>query len=161
MVMVMRFTVIDPETTVSFCGAGHLLKMATAVVSEGAGSVRSLIEGLSPLDDVAAARIRSDLAVFDEHCLPGDSEAAAAWFRADEDRSRAAFRVVDELTRRKSTHSERLGLVIFNLSVRRIVQVQNSYGALRRQDRGRIRSDAHPTSRFYRYRLPEEWSIVP
>lgn len=159
--MVMRFTVIDPNTTVSFCGAGHLLKMATAVVSEGASSVRSLIEGLSPLDDIAAARIRSELAVFDEHCLPGDAAAAAAWFQADEDRGLAAFRVVDDLTRRMSTCSERLGLVLFNLNERRIVQVQNSYGALRRQDRGRIRSDARPTNRLYRYRLPEEWSIVP
>jgi hypothetical protein len=159
--MVMRFTVIDPDTTVSFCGAGHLLKMATAVVADGAITVRSLIDGLAPLDDAATARIRSELAVFDEHCLPGDVAATAAWFDGDEGHAEAAFRVVDELTRRMSTRSERLGLVLFNLNERRIVQVQNSYGALRRQDRGRIRNDAQPTSRLYRYRLPEEWSIVP
>jgi hypothetical protein len=55
----------------------------------------------------------------------------------------------------------RLGVIIFNLKARRIVQVQNSYSELLRSDRGRVRVDGRPTRQIYRYSLPEEWAILP
>lgn len=157
----MRFTVIGRDAIVSFSGPGHLLKMITAVLANGATDVRLMLDGLAKLDEAATQRIRGELAVFDEHCLEGDDAAVRAWFAGSPERLHAAFRVVDPMTRALSTKALRLGVVLFNLGERRIVQVQNSFGGLRRQDRGRIRRHGKPAGRFYVYRLPEEWSIVP
>jgi hypothetical protein len=159
--MDMRFTVIGPDTTVSFLGPGYVLKMLTAVVSGGSSSVERVLVELEQFDNATAAAVRRDLAIFDEHCLAERPENVAEWFGQDGERSGSAFRVLEQTTRRASTQAGRLGLVIFNLAERRIVQIQNSYGALLRQDRGRVRRDGKPLSRFYRYELPDEWSIVP
>ncbi len=48
-----------------------------------------------------------------------------------------------------------------DLPAQRIVQVQNSYAALLRRDRGRIRTAGRPTRHLYRYVLPDEWRLVP
>lgn len=71
------------------------------------------------------------------------------------------LRVGDEATRRESLEPIRIGLVIFNLPAKRIIQVQNSYGVLRREDRGRYFEDGQPTDRLYFYRLPSDWSLLP
>jgi hypothetical protein len=55
----------------------------------------------------------------------------------------------------------KVGLIIFNLRAKRIVQVQNSYGVLHRSDRGRYFENGQPTDRLYFYRLPSDWSLVP
>jgi hypothetical protein len=54
-----------------------------------------------------------------------------------------------------------LGLVVFNLKERRIIQIQNNYSNLERRDRGRIRVDGRPTDTLFQYELPVEWSLVP
>ena len=69
--------------------------------------------------------------------------------------------VLDEQTRRASLEPARLGLVVFNLPARRIVQIQNSYANLERSDRGRVRRNGQPVQTCYSYTLPDEWSIVP
>src|SRR5581483_10406138 len=71
------------------------------------------------------------------------------------------FRVVDEATKRRSLEPDRYGVVVFNLPARRIVQIQNSYSNLNRSDRGRLRRDGRPVRAYYRYVLPDDWSIVP
>jgi hypothetical protein len=71
------------------------------------------------------------------------------------------LRVVDDLTRRESLEPVKLGLVLFNLPAKRIVQVQNSYGVLKRSDRGRYFENGQPTERLYFYRLPNDWSLLP
>jgi hypothetical protein len=71
------------------------------------------------------------------------------------------LRVVDNITRQESLEPVKIGLVIFNLPARRIVQVQNSLGILRRSDRGRYYENGQPTERLYFYRLPDDWSMVP
>jgi hypothetical protein len=37
----------------------------------------------------------------------------------------------------------------------------NSYQEIRRTGRGRIFDGAHHTEAVFRYRLPEEWALVP
>jgi hypothetical protein len=54
-----------------------------------------------------------------------------------------------------------LGLVLFNIPSKRIVQIENHYANLERSDRGRIRRNGQPTRALYRYALPDEWQIVP
>ncbi len=71
------------------------------------------------------------------------------------------LRVLDDETRHESLEPVKIGLVIFNLSARRIIQVQNSYGVLKRSDRGRYFENGQPTERLYFYRLPSDWSLLP
>ncbi len=71
------------------------------------------------------------------------------------------FRVIDDATRNESLQPVKVGLIIFNLRAKRIVQVQNSYGVLHRSDRGRYFENGQPTDRLYFYRLPSDWSLVP
>jgi hypothetical protein len=159
--MFMRFTLIDANGAISFCGPGHGLKMLAAACSDGARSHREVFERLAPLDQTLVTSVRNGLSQFDEHCLGGDPSTISRWIEERGPLADAPFRVLDDTTRSASLQPDRLGLVIFNLEERRIVQVQNSYGALLRQDRGRIRKESKPISRFYRYELPSDWSIVP
>lgn len=159
--MSMRFTLIGEDRAISFSGPGHILKMITAVVSTGRTCLPEILNELAALDDQFVATLRGELSVFDEHCLVGNEALVVSWFRDRPDASTRAFRVIDSLTRCKSTEAERLGLTIFNLNERRIVQVQNSYGSLLRRDRGRLRRGGKPIGRYYAYELPPSWAIVP
>jgi len=157
----MRFTIVDTDGTISFIGPGHGLKMLAAGCSQGALTHRDLLCCLDGLDGHLAASVRGGLSLFDEHCLSGDPETVQRWIAARESLAGETFRVLDDTTLAASLQPTRLGLVIFNLGTRRIVQVQNSYGALMRRDRGRIRRDNRPIQQYYRYELPSDWSIVP
>jgi hypothetical protein len=70
-------------------------------------------------------------------------------------------RVVDAATREESLQPVSIGLVIFNLPAKRIVQVVNKHGAIQRSDRGRYFEDNQPSQRTFFYRLPKEWTILP
>jgi hypothetical protein len=159
--MLMRFTIVDSDGAISFRGPGHAMKMLTAAASSGAAGHRELLDELNSLDDQLAESIVRGLSIFDEHCLKEEPETIANRMAEYHEFAGEPFRVFDHATRQLSLDPERLGLVIFNLGERRIVQVQNSYGSLLRCDRGRIRNQGRPTGRFYRYELPDSWSIVP
>lgn len=159
--MLMRFTLIDGSGAISFRAPGHGLKMLAAACSFGARSHREVLQELESLDRSLAESIRNGLSKFDEHCLESDPGTVERWVEAQGSLSDEPFRVYNQAMRRASLKPERLGIVIFNLKDRRIVQVQNSYGALLRRDRGRVRKDSRPTGRFYHYELPNDWSIVP
>jgi hypothetical protein len=157
----MRFTVVDLVGTISFPGPPHGLKAIAAACSNGVTDHRGLLELLTQFDANLASFVLDGLAIFDEHVAKGNPESIRAWL---EDGSRAGdrpLRVFDEATRRVSLEPRRLGIVIYNLAARRIVQVQNSYAELQRADRGRVRVDGKPTERFFRYSLPQDWLILP
>ena len=157
----MRYTLVDSSGTISFSAPGHILKMLAASVRLEESTSRQLFDRLQDLDRQVCDTVRAGLSTFDEHCLRDRPETIVIW-ASDADRLNSLpIRVLDPVTRNASLNPDRLGLVILNLNERRIVQVQNSYGKLLRCDRGRIRKDGKPTSRFYRYDLPSEWSIVP
>jgi hypothetical protein len=159
--MSIRFTVIDEEGGISFCGPGHGIKMVTAATSRGAENHRDLLDELRALDECFADSVFRGLTIFDEHCLRARPETVADWTSRRTNFAEVPFRVLDGVTRRASLDPNRLGLLIFNLNERRIIQVQNSYGAIQRCDRGRIRDRGRPTGRFYHYQLPDSWEIVP
>lgn len=157
----MRFTIVDAAGTISFAGPPHGLKALAAVCSAGAADHRALLEGLAGYDARLATQVLDGLAVFDEHVSSANPASIAAWM-SDPERPRAQpFRVLDDTTRQASLEPRRLGVVIFNLLARRIIQIQNSYAELLRSDRGRIRVDGQPTRQYYHYSLPEEWQILP
>lgn len=156
-----RFTVIDRGGTVSFLGPGHGLKVFAAACSRGAEDYRALLELAAEYDPAWTSEIRRGINIFDEHNTSFTTEAFAAQIRAADGEPTIPFRVLDSETRARSMQPSKSGLVLFNLKDKRIVQVQNSYADLRRQGRGRIRSDGRPTRSLFYYRLPDSWQLVP
>ena len=155
----LRYTVIDDSGTVSFVGPAHLLKMLAASCAESPPTLAALLDAASALDSETITALKRDLRVFDEHFTRDEHPGLKDWLASD--RRRGPIRALDDETRLVSMEPDGAGLVIFNLPQRRIVQVQNSYANLRRQDRGRIRRAGRPTGALYRYRLPDEWRILP
>jgi hypothetical protein len=156
----MRFTIVDDRSTTSFLAPPHVLKAITACCARGVSTVREVLSMLAEYDAILANEIRDQLSVFREHNTSSDT----GWIQARFDQAldeAGPFDVLDERTRRVSLEPTRLGLVVFNLPARRIVQVQNTYANLQRSDRGRVRRNGNPTQTFYSYTLPADWSIVP
>ena len=157
----MRFTVVDAAGTISFTGPPHALKILAAACSRHPSDHQTLIRIAGELDARFAASVVHGLSVFDEHNTDDDLSAIRSQLAADNGMPVLPFRVLDDVTRRRSLEPERAGLVVFNLTAQRIVQVQNSYAELKREDRGRRWSDGQPTDDLYYYRLPASWSILP
>lgn len=157
----MRFTVIDAGGAVSFRGPGHCLKALVAGCSRGANDVSTLLERVRGLDARFVEHVLNELAQFDEHVLPESPKSIERWLERSVDEPPEVFRVFDQRLRDQSLTAERLGVVLFNLPERRIVQIENSYGELLRQDRGRIRIDGNPVNRYYSYTLPDSWTLLP
>ena len=156
----MRFTIVDDRSTTSFLAPPHVLKAITACCARGVSSVRGVLSMLAEYDAILANEIKDQLSVFREHNTSNDTGWIQARFDQELDEA-GPFDVLDEHTRRVSLEPTRLGLVVFNLPARRIVQVQNTYANLQRSDRGRVRRNGKPTQTFYSYTLPADWSIVP
>lgn len=157
----IRYTVTDGESTTSFIGPGHVLKMLVAACARGPKSLRDLLAHVERYDSDFVDSVLNGLAVFDEHNLRENTkeiESKIAGLKPDE---LPPFRVFNETTRAASTQPAQSGLIVFNLDARRIVQVQNSYSEILRVDRGRIRENGEPTRSLYHYRLPGEWALVP
>lgn len=157
----IRLTVIDGAGTASFVGPGHGAKLLTAACSQGPARLKDLLRIAKPFDHDLVDGWLNGLANFDEHNVPGQYDAIHTLLAASDAADLPPFRVVDDATRAASLMPTTTGLILFNLPAQRIVQVQNSYSALQRRDRGRIRASGRPTRQLYRYELPTEWSIVP
>lgn len=156
----MRFTIIDQYDTISFVAPPHALKAIAACCAQGAASIGEVLAGLSPYDAELSRTLRDQLSVFREHNTRDDTRWIAQRLSAEAGYQGVVV-VLDDETRRASLEPARLGLVVFNLPARRIVQVQNSYANLERSDRGRVRRNGKPVQTFYSYTLPDDWSIVP
>lgn len=156
----MRFNIIDSNQTVTFLAPPHALKALAAGCSSGADSVADLLGSLTRYDPDLGRNLREQLAIFQEHNLGG----ATGWVhdRIDENPDYAPPVVVlDARTRELSQRPGELGLIVFNLPAKRIIQIQNTYANLERSDRGRIRRNGQPVRALYSYTLPDDWAIVP
>ena len=162
---VMRFTVIDPQGTVSFVAPCNALKALVASCSKAPAHLDDLLWASTRYDTDLKDYVLNGLAVFDEHNAEGRyDQIRSAIDYAGEQRNHhtlPAFRVVDDTTREASLQPVKAGLVLFNLKERRIIQVQNTYSDVKRRDRGRIHKGGTPTEKLYHYSLPMDWSIVP
>lgn len=158
----MRFNVVDELGSVSFVAPCHALKMFTAACSKNPPSLDDLLELVGQYDPQLPQYVKSSLAVFDEHNTRENAEAIHTALSSLPPERSPAFRIIDAKTREASLLPVKAGLVIFNLSARRIIQVQNGYAEVKRQDRGRVRGeDGGPTDRLYYYRLPKDWALLP
>ncbi len=138
-----------------------MIKMLTAACSRNPRTLGELLDYAAPYDADFVTSVRAGLAIFDEHNTPENASAFRSVAETVRPEQLPPFRVVDELTRTLSLQPVGVGLILYNLVARRIVQLVNRYGALLRQDRGRIRRGGEPTRMLYAYRLPDEWRIVP
>lgn len=157
----MRYTIVDTAGTISFVAACDAL---IPLVAGCARDPRTAVELLSLADEYASGTretVLSALAVFDEHNSRTNLRAihsAMDYFKSHE---LPAFRVLDDRTRQASLTPVHAGIVIFNLTAKRIVQIQNSYAEIRRKGRARAVQPSSPDRRVIRYELPAHWSLVP
>ncbi len=158
---VIRFTVIDDRGTSSFVGPCHVIKMLTAACSCHPAGIQQLLQYARSYDEAFVRSIESGLAIFDEHNTRENHAAFQELMETTSPAELPPFRVVDERSRQLSLKPVVTGLILFNLTARRIIQVQNSYADVQRVDRGRIRENGRPTRTLYYYSLPQEWNIVP
>lgn len=159
--MPVRITVADEGGTTSFLSPGHAIKMFVAACSQGVDSVGAMLGVVRQLDDDLVESIKVGLAKFDEHNLESDTTSFEQRLADTPGDELPPFRVYNPATRDASLNPARLGLILFNLKARRIVQVQNHYAEIRRMDRGRIRKSGAPGRSLYQYSLPNEWSLLP
>ncbi len=160
----MRYTIVDSQGSVSFVAPCHGLKALTAACAAVAPTTaEALLTAAGDYDSEIRDTILNGLRVFDEHNVPGDYAAIHAALAAPPGATPEfpVFRVVDEVTREASLAPVKAGLVLFNLKQKRIVQLQNTYADVLREDRGRVRRNGRVTGRFYTYRLPPDWHILP
>jgi hypothetical protein len=157
----VRFTVTDGDTTTSFAGPGHAIKMLVASCAKGPSTVRELLENTRRYDEHFAIDVINGLAVFDEHNVRDNTDSIEQQLHSGQPDEWPPFRVYNDATRRACTQPGRAGLIVINLAAKRIIQVQNSYAEIQRKDRGRIRAGGKPTRMLYHYDLPQDWALVP
>lgn len=157
----MRFTIVDQDSTVSFVGPDRALQALVAGCASGAQTLGELLERAAPFATDLRDRVSSGLAVFDEHNSAGNARWIHAAFDYCKREDIPVFRVVDDRTREMSLSPVWAGAVVFNLPAKRIVQIQNTYAEIKRKGRLRIMEGTRPTNRVQRYELPSEWTVVP
>ena len=157
----MRFTIVDAQSTISFIGPDRALQALVAACADAPATIEELLDRAAPYTADLRERVLSGLAVFDEHVTPENARWIHAAFDYCKREEVPAFRVVDDRTREISLSPVWAGAVVFNLQAKRIVQIQNTYGEIKRKGRLRIMEGARPTNRIRRYELPADWTVVP
>ena len=158
---VLRCTVIDRAGAISFLTHGDALPALVAACANSPDSVDEFLARVEPLYRCLADYVQAGLAVFDEHNTAGNYDEIHRQLTRVPRHKQPVFRVVDGLTREASLRPVKAGAVIFNLKEKRIVQMINSYQEIRRTGRGRVFNGDRHTEATFRYRLPEEWALVP
>lgn len=158
---VIRCTIIDRGGAVSFVTHADALPALVAACAASPRTIEELLGLTEPYYRSLKEYVLSGLAVFDEHNVQGHYEAIHKALITLPRHKQPVFRVVDELTREASLRPVKAGAVIFNLPAKRIIQIVNSYREIRRSGSGRVFDGTSHTNAVYRYRLPEEWALVP
>ncbi|MGI8968299.1 MAG: hypothetical protein ACR2GA_04255 [Chloroflexota bacterium] len=157
----MRFTIVDPQGTISFVGDGFLLLPLVAACASNPGTLRDMLTEADKIDRRLRNRILSGLLVFDEHNVEGEYDAIHRSLESTAPHDEPVFRVVDDLTRQRSLEPTKTGLIIFNLKDHRIVEVLNHFYAVERSAEVHLHNGARYSRRTVNYKLPDSWSIVP
>lgn len=157
----MRFTIVDGRSRLSFVGPVTALPSVVAACSSNPTTVEQLLGELDRFQPTLADSVRSGLAVFDEHNVAGHLDHIHAALDLCKPQDLPPFRVLDARTREASLTPVRAGVVLFNLSARRIVQIQNTYSEIQRKGRVRVMDADTQRVRVQAYELPADWSLVP
>jgi hypothetical protein len=140
---------------------GDALPALVAACAEDPQSTDDLLERADTYYGNLADYVNAGLAVFDEHNTRGHYETIHRALTTLPRHRQPVFRVVDDLTREASLRPVKAGAVIFNLKAKRIVQMVNSYREITRTGKARVFDGRRHTDAVFRYRLPEEWALVP
>jgi len=158
---VMRLTVIDARGTVSFVAHTSAAVALAAACAGNPTTVAELLEASRRYDRDLHRMVMSGLAVFDEHNLPGNVDDIHEQLRSLPPQKTPVFRVLDDVTRNASLQSVRAGVILYNLTRKRIVQIANTYELLTRSGEVNYHNGRFLSRRVFSYELPPEWSIVP
>ncbi|MDA8217721.1 MAG: hypothetical protein M0Z94_08915 [Dehalococcoidales bacterium] len=157
---VMRYTIVAELNTTSFVASCDSLSALVAACANNPRQLEEFLALTTLYDDNIAEYISCGLAVFDEHNVEGHYEVIHSALKYCLPQELPVFRVVDQETRKASLQPVKAGIVIFNLSAHRIIEMQNTYAGVRR--RGKIVGhDSEGRRRVFRYELPANWAIVP
>ena len=157
----LRITLIDSEGTISFGAPGHIAKMMAAACAHNPTAIDQVLGTLTTLDPASTESIKHGLARFDEFVVRDDATSIDEWLAQNDPLDGTPFRLIDPRLREATLTPLPLGVVMVNLPDKRIVQIENRYGALLKKDRGRMRRDGEPIGQLYRYELSDEWSLLP
>ena len=135
--------------------------MIAAACAHDLETIDTVLETLTTLDPEEARRIRTGLSRFDEFVVRDRPASLRKWLETNDPVDGDPIRLVDPRLRETTLTPLPLGIVVFNLPDKRIIQIENRYGTLLRKDRGRMRRDGRPVRQVYRYELPEDWSLLP
>ena len=156
-----RINLIDDRGTISLLAPPHGPKMLTAVAGLGLETSRHMLNAVAKLDAEWIRQVQSQIAMFDEFNVDTLDSGWQEMVQEEDTIVHPAFRVIDGVTRSRSLVPGSLGLIVFNMKQRRIIQVHNSWDELSRTGEGRYRVDGDPEERKFTYALPETWSLVP
>ena len=157
----IRLTVVDGEGTVSFVAHASAAVALTAACSHNPTTLRELLDASQRYDRALRDTVLRGLAVFDEHNLPGELSDIHAHLDQLPPRKTPVFRVLDPITREASLRPVRAGAVLYNLTARRIVQIENTYEPLARSGEVNYHNGRFLSIRLLPYKLPADWMIVP
>jgi len=157
----MRFTIVEAERAISFIAPPTALAILVACCARNPSGIDALLVAVEREDRQLVEQVRSGLAVFDEHNAYGDFQHVHNALAADPDLYQPVFRVVDDVTQAASLQPYQWGLVVFNVTQKRIIQGQNTYAEVRRQGHVPTFPEESPDGRQRIYRLPAQWRIVP
>ena len=158
---VMRLTLVDRSGTVSFVAHTSAAVALTAACAHDPETIDDLLAVAQRYDRALPPLVRTGLAVFDEHNLPGETARIQQQLASLPPRETPVFRVLDEHTRDASLQPVRAGIVIFNLVGKRIVQITNTDEQLPRAGEVNFHNGKFLSRRVFDYQLPPQWSIVP
>ncbi|HET9110375.1 MAG TPA: hypothetical protein VFN78_06095 [Ktedonobacterales bacterium] len=157
----IRLTVVDEDGTVSFVAHASAAVALTAACSHNPATLRDLLDASQRYDRGLRSAVLRGLAVFDEHNLPDDLTDIHAQLDQLPPRKTPVFRVLDPVTREASLTPVRSGIVLYNLSARRIVQIQNTYEPLAQSGEVNYHNGRFLSIRLLPYELSSDWLIVP
>lgn len=157
----IRLTVVDEAGTVSFVAHASAAVALTAACSHDPVTLRDLLDASERYDRGLRATVLRGLAIFDEHNLSGDLSHIHSQLDSLPPRNVPVFRVLDVVTREASLRPVRVGVVLYNLPARRIVQIQNTYEPLTQSGEVNYHNGRFLSIRLLPYRLSPDWSIVP
>lgn len=158
---IMRYTIIDKAGTVSFVASCDALLPLVAGCANDPQTLEQLLAHADEYVSGTMEKVLSGLAVFDEHNSSENHEAIHEALKHCKPHELPSFRVLDDRTRQASLTPVHAGVVVFNLTAKRIVQIQNSYAEIRRKGRAKATQPSSPDRRLIKYELPPYWSVVP
>lgn len=158
---VIRCTIIDQKGGVSFITHGDALPALTAACSLNPSTLEEMLDLAEGYYRNLKEYVLSGLALFDELNVEGHYEAIHYTLLRTPLHKQPVFRVVDNLTREASLRPAKAGAIVFNLRAKRIIQLVNTYQEIKRNGCARVFDGDSHTDTVFRYRLPEEWALVP